>query len=130
MTLLANALTIIDMIEVNFYRTDDGKCPVEDYLQSLSDKQAAKVLWTFNLLRTLTPVPGQYFQKMSGRDDLWEVRVLFAGDIFRLLGFYDRDGKFLLCHGFTKKTQKTPSKEMEVAEARKAEYEKRVGKKV
>jgi len=118
------------MIEVDFYRSGDGKCPVEAYLQSLSDKQAAKVLWTFNLLRALAPVPGQYFQTMAGRDELWEVRVLFAGDIFRLLGFYGRDGKFLLCHGFTKKTQKTPSKEMEVAGARKAEYEKRVGKKM
>jgi phage-related protein len=62
---------------------------------------------------------------MTGTNDLWEVRVTLAGNIFRLLGFYDGTRTLVLSHGFTKKTQKTPPREIEVAERRKHEYENR-----
>lgn len=110
-------------MEVKFYRTADGKCPVEDYLDELSSKQVEKVLWTLRVVRTLHPVPAQYLQKMIGTNDLWEVRVALAGNIFRLLGFYDKAGMFVIAHGFTKKTQKTPPREIETAERRKHDYE-------
>jgi phage-related protein len=62
---------------------------------------------------------------MTGTDDLWEVRVTLAGNIFRLLGFYDKAGMLVITHGFTKKTQKTPPREIEIAERRKYDYENR-----
>jgi phage-related protein len=112
-------------MNIEFYCTADGKCPVQEYLDSLNGKQVSKVLWTLDAVRTLTPVPAHYLQKMVGCDDLWEVRIIFAGDIFRLLGYYNDVGSLKLCHGFTKKTQKTPAREIETAEARKADDENR-----
>ena len=116
------------MIEIEFYRTELDKCPVEAYLLSLNSKQRAKVAWTLQVIRELSPIPGQYFQKLSGRENLWEARIGFGGDIFRLLGFYNKKGQLVLCHGFTKKTQKTPPQEIQIAEARKVNYEKRESK--
>jgi len=113
------------VIQIVFYRTRDNKDPVQDYLDSLTPKQAAKVLWTIRVIQSVNPVPAQYFQKMTGTDNLWEVRVIFGGNIFRLLGFREREERVLLCHGFTKKTQKTPPQEITIAEARKADYETR-----
>jgi len=61
-------------------------------------------------------------QKLVGTEDIWEVRIEFGGDIFRLLGFFDKGNLVVLTNGFTKKTQKTPSKEIALAEKRKKEY--------
>jgi phage-related protein len=114
-----------DRREVKFYRTLDGRCPVADYLDELSSKQVEKVLWTLRAVRTLHPVPAQYLQKMTATNDLWEVRVTLAGNIFRLLDFYDKARALVLSHGFTKKTQKTPPREIKTAERRKHDYENR-----
>jgi phage-related protein len=116
---------LVQVFEIQYYRTAEGKCPVEDYLDSLSDRQVEKVLWTLRVVRELNPVPAQYLQKLSGTHDLWEVRISHAGNIFRLLGFVTSERRLMLVHGFTKKTQKTPPQEMTVAAARKKDHETR-----
>ncbi|QKY69852.1 type II toxin-antitoxin system RelE/ParE family toxin [Lentibacillus sp. CBA3610] len=45
-------------------------------------------------------------------DDIYELRTKFSTNIFRTLFFHYRDGKLILLHGFTKKQQKTPRKEI------------------
>ena len=51
--------------------------------------------------------------------DIWEFRTLYKGIQYRLLAFWDTDAETLVIatHGFVKKTQKTPSKEINKAEA-------------
>jgi len=107
------------MIEIQFYRTAAGACPVEEFLDSLSAKQAQKVLWVLRLVRELPRVPQQYFKKLEGTADLWEVRAEFGGDAFRLLGFWHVGRLVVLTNGFAKKTQKTPDREIALAEQRK-----------
>jgi phage-related protein len=48
-----------------------------------------------------------------------------GGDVFRLLGFFDGATSLVLCHGFAKKTRKTPSHDIVLAERRKWEYFRR-----
>ena len=110
------------MREIVFYRTDSERCPVEDFLDSLSGKQAQKVLWVLRLIQELDSVPSQYLKKLVNTDNIWEVRVQVGNNIFRLLGFFDNDNLIVLTNGFAKKTQKTPSQEIELAEQRKREY--------
>ena len=112
------------MYEIAFYKTLNGESPVGEFLDGLSAKQAQKVTWTLQLIEELNQVPGQYLQKMSGTDQLWEVRAGFGGNIFRLLGWLD-EGKLVLGHGFQKKTLKTPPREIETAEQRKKDYYRR-----
>lgn len=110
------------MRTINFYRTESGDCPVEEFLDSLSGKQAQKVLWVLRLIEELDVVPQQYLQKLVNTQDIWEVRVQFGGDIFRLLGFFAGSSWLILTNGFAKKSQKTPRSEIDLATRRKNEY--------
>jgi phage-related protein len=111
--------------EVIFYETDAGHSPVEEFLDTLSTKQALKTAWVINLVEDMGVVPAQYFQKMRSTDDLWEIRVKVAGNIFRFLGFFDGQKLVVLSHAFQKKTQKTPRQAIRLAEERKRDYFRR-----
>ncbi len=60
---------------------------------------------------------------MTGTDGLFEVRIEFSGNIFRILAFFDKGNLVVLGNGFQKKSQKTPKTEIEKALKIKAEYE-------
>lgn len=111
--------------EIIFYKTAGGRCPVEEFLNHLAAKKARKVAWVLQLIEDLDIVPAQYFQKMVGTDDLWEVRVKIGSDIFRLLGFFDGAKLVVLAHAFQKKTQKTPRQAIARATDRKRDYFRR-----
>jgi len=111
--------------EIIFYRTESGKSPVEDFIDSLSGNQAQKVAWVLRLIEELDSIPVQYFKKLVGTDDIWEVRVQMGGDTIRLLGFLYGSRFVVLTNGFAKKTRKTPPKEIALAEQRKREYTNR-----
>lgn len=108
--------------EIVFYRMESGVCPVEEFLDSLTGKQAQKAAWVLRLVEELDSVPAQYFKKLSGTDDIWEVRIQMGGEIIRLLGFFYGSRFVVLTNGFAKKTRKTPDKEIELAERRKRDY--------
>ncbi len=110
------------MRTIEFYRLTNGASPIEEFLDSLNSKQAQKVVWVLRLIEELEIVPRQYFQKMVNTDDLWEVRVQFGGNIFRLLGFFEHGTLLILTHGFAKKAQKTPAQDIALATQRKHEY--------
>lgn len=114
------------MLTVEFYQQPSGACPVENFLDSLNGKQAQKVAWVLDLIRTLPRPPKQFFKKLVGTE-LWEVRAEFAGDAFRLIGFFDGESLIILTSGFTKKTQKTPKQEIKTAERRRKDYFSRKG---
>jgi phage-related protein len=113
------------MRTVNFYRLPSGNSPVEEFLDSLTGKQAQKVLWVLQLIEELDVVPRQYFKKLVDREGIWEVRIQFGNDIFRLLGFFDGGALLILTNGFAKKNQKTPPQEIALAIHRKEEYQAR-----
>ena len=98
---------------------------MEDFLQSLPDKQSKKVAWTLRVVRDLEQVPTQYLKKLKSTDDIWEVRVTLGNNTFRLLGFFDGLQLIVLTSGFAKKTNKVPKQEIETAEERKRDYYRR-----
>ena len=110
------------MKEIRFYRSEAGACPVEEFLDSLTGKQAQKVAWVLKLIEEIENVPSQYLKKLVSTNDLWEVRVQAGNNIYRLLGFMEGNRIVILNHAFQKKTQKTPKKEIQIAEARKRDY--------
>jgi len=71
--------------------------------------------------RTLTE---PHVKKIQGQryKGLYELRVKFASDISRIFYFLYDGEKFILVHGFVKKTQKTPTKELEKARDRMLEF--------
>ena len=110
---------------IHFYRSESGVCPVAEFLNSLSGEQAQKVTWVLQLIEDLEVIPAQYFKKLVNTDDLWEVRIQAGNNAFRLLGFLEGNQVVILNHAFQKKTQKTPKKEIQIAEARKRDYLRR-----
>ena len=110
------------MRTVNFYRLPNGNSPVEEFLDSLTGKQAQKVLWVLQLIEELDGIPRQYFKKLVDSEGIWEVRIQFGNDIFRLLSFFDGGTLLILTNGFAKKTQKTPTQEIALAVRRKEDY--------
>jgi phage-related protein len=112
----------MDKRTINFYRLPNGQSPVEAFLDSLTGKQAQKILWVLKLIEELESVPRQYFKKLVDSEGIWEVRVQLGGDAFRLLGFFDGGVLLILTNGFAKKTQKTPTQEIALAVRRKNDY--------
>ncbi len=110
------------MRSISFYKTDSGKCPVEDHLDSLSDTQVTKITWVLKLIRETKNISTKYFKKLVNTEDIWEIRVSVGKNIFRLLGFMQEGRLIILTNSFQKKTQKTPRKEIKLAEKRKKDY--------
>jgi len=57
------------MREIRFYRPESGSCPVEEFLDSLSGKQAQKAAWVLQLIEDMDIIPVQYFKKLVNTDD-------------------------------------------------------------
>ena len=110
---------------VIFYRTSDGKCPVEDFLDSLPGKVAQKIVWVLKLLEDLDVVPSSYFKKLIGTDEIWECRIQFGSNAYRLLCISLDRSVVVLTHGFMKKSQRTPAHEIERAKAYRRDFLKR-----
>jgi len=112
----------VTMKTISFYRTASGKCPVKEHLDSLTDVQATKIAWVLKLIREIDLIPSKYFKKLVNTDDIWETRVDVGKNTFRLLGFFHGRELIILTNSFQKKSQKTPLKEIGLAEKRKKEY--------
>ncbi len=110
------------MRRISFYLTGAGKCPVQEHLDTLSDKQVTKIAWVLKIVREMHPVPSNYFKKLVNTDDIWEVRVDVGSNTFRLLGFLSGRELIVLTNSFQKKSQKTSSTEIRLAERRKRDY--------
>lgn len=107
---------------IAFYKTADGKCPVQDFLDSLSGKVAQKVTWVLNLLEDLDVVPSSYFKKLVGTEEIWECRIQFGSNAYRIFCFFADNSEVMLTHGFIKKSQKTPKSEIDRAEAYRRDF--------
>lgn len=99
---------------VAYYESENGNKPVKDFVFELNDKQRAKVIRDLNQLEEFGigyHIPDT--KKLSGTP-LWELRIL-GRDNIRVI-YVLRIGKIiLLLHGFIKKKQKTPVKEINIA---------------
>lgn len=80
------------------------------------------MVWVLGLIEELDSVPAQYFKKLPGTQDLWEVRAQHGGETFRLLAFFDGPRLVVLASGFSKKTDKIPRQEISLAEERRRDY--------
>jgi len=95
----------------------------QDFFSKQTKKVKEKIIWTFDLVEELQRVPETYLKHLENTDGLYEIRVQFGGDIFRVFCFFEEQQLVVLANGFQKKTQKTPKKEIEMALKIKAAYE-------
>lgn len=93
-----------------------------DFYQGLDKKTKLKVDWTINLLETIEHVPEKYFKHLSGTEGLYEIRVEFESNIYRIFSFFDAGKLIVAINGFQKKTNKTPKSETDKAFKIKTQY--------
>ena len=108
------------MYRIEFYKDRHGRKPVREYIKNLATKNDAESKKTLEKIHeyldvlsisgTMAGLP--YTRHIEG--EIWELRP--ARD--RILFVSWTGGKFFLLHNFTKKTQKTPRKEIDTAKRR------------
>ena len=96
----------------------------EDFFLEQSNKVKNKIIWTFDLIEELPRVPEMYIKHIQNGEDLYEIRVQFGNDSFRIFCFFDEGKIIVLANGFQKKSQKTPNQEIAKALKIKNEYER------
>lgn len=100
--------------DAEFYQRDNGDRPVREYLLSLPTKHRAKVLRSIELLEEFGPgIGAPHVENIV--ENLRCLRVKQGSDIFRVFFFTWGDRKLVLLHGFSKKTPKTPPREIDRA---------------
>lgn len=102
-------------LTVLFFRSPSGREPVREWLKSLPDEERKTIGDEIRAVQFGWPVGMPLVRKMD--DSLWEVRVTLADRIVRVL-FTVLDDTAVLLHGFVKKSNKTPSTDLETAKKR------------
>lgn len=116
---MQNKITIV------YYLTSVGDNPVKEFIDSLSKKQKAKIFRIFQYMQGYgLQVPLPHIKKLTGTP-LWEIRIL-GQDNIRIIYVVPQKDTVLVLHGFIKKRQKIPSKEIDTALNRFKEWQTRV----
>ncbi len=104
------------------YKTEAGRCPVSDFLDSLSDHDAAEIVAAMNLVARDGLVAARHL-----RGDIYEVRVDGLSSAYRVL--FSAEGRrhsvLLALEAFSKKSQKTPPRFIELAQRRLDDWHQR-----
>ena len=93
-----------------------------EFYQAQTWKVQKKILWVLQIIETIDWIPELYFKHLEGTDGIYEIRVQLGSNIFRVFCFFDSNNLVVIGHGFQKKTQKTPHREIERIENIKKEY--------
>ncbi len=94
---------------------------VEFYIAQ-SEKVQEKIEYIFKVIRTVQNVPKKFFDHLTGTDGLYEIRIEFGSNIYRIFCCFDTGNLVVLFNAFQKKAQKTPKNEIELALKLKNEY--------
>ena len=117
------------MYEIEFYETEDGKCPIWDFLEALrlkaptnkdariQHKQAS--LYIELLQQNGTHMNAEITKHLD--DGIWELR---PGNN-RVFYFFYQNDTYVLLHQFRKKSQKTPKREIEKAKTERNDFLRR-----
>ena len=105
------------MGKVFWYTTDSGRSPVEEGIDDLSLPDQAKIYAYIEKLEEFGYRLGVPFVK-SIEGKIKELRIPVSPGQYRIFFFFHCREDFFLLHGFLKKTQKTPLKEIDVARKR------------
>lgn len=103
--------------EVVFY-----KHYFNEFYLAQTEKVRKKMVQTLIWLQTIDVLPVSILRSIKGKKGLYEIRIEFGGDIFRVFCCFDKQAIVVLFNGFQKKSNKTPNKEIEKAERLMKEY--------
>lgn len=100
---------------VRFFATDRGTEPVREWLKALSARDRRTIGEDIKTVQIGWPLGMPLVRKMG--KDLWEVRIDLHQRIARVL-FTIAGNEMVLLHGFVKKSQATPTADLNLAKSR------------
>ena len=111
---------------IEYYRDSKGKEPCAKFVDSLPIDAQAKVLRTVELLGRYGVLLKEPYSRHI-RNKIRELRIIDRRGHIRILYFTYTDARFIILHGFIKRSGKTPIREIEIAEKRMSDFIRRCG---
>ena len=93
-----------------------------EFYQKQDEKVKEKIKYVLELIKQVQKVPEKFLKHLTGTIGLYEIKIEYQSNIYRIFCCFDKGNLVILFNGFQKKTQKTPSNELEKAENLKNEY--------
>lgn len=93
-----------------------------EFYNILNKDLQEKIDWVFELIKTVDHIPKKYFQHLEDSEGIFEIRIEFKSNIYRIFCFFDEGNLVILINAFQKKTQKTPKSKIELATSLKKQY--------
>ncbi len=106
------------------YTRPNGRNEFEEFYNSLPTKDRNKLRATIDMIEKEGIQPAiqlEWVKKLNS--EIYEIRSKISSNIQRALYFHIKNNQYIITHGFTKKTQKTPIKEIIRAKQIKQEFE-------
>jgi phage-related protein len=112
-------MTATNRWRVELFTTATGRCPVQEYIDKLSSREAGRLTHVLEMLKSAgTGLGAPHTRSLGGK--LWELRI--TGPLqHRVLYLAASGRRLILLHAFTKKTNRTPRAEIETARRRMTE---------
>ena len=113
---------------IEYYQTPGGSVPIAEFVDGIPPQAKAKFIRSLELLEQYGLLLREpWVRNIQDIPKLRELRFISFGDIYRFFFFPVAGRKLILLHGFKKKTQQTPRRELQTAEARMKDYIRRQG---
>jgi len=106
-----------------YFQATSGRCPVEQFIDSLSESACRQYFSKVDLLETFGhKLPTPHAKKIESKEKIYELRFNDKAGIIRILYFFFDGNNIIFTNAFVKKTQKTPKREIETAINRKKSF--------
>ena len=86
-----------------------------EFYQKQNAKVKEKIQYTFEIVKQVERVPKKFLEHLTGTNGLYEIRIEYQSNIYRIFCCFDKGNLVVLFNGFQKKSQKTPKKELKKA---------------
>ena len=93
-----------------------------DFYSAQNEKLKTKIQYVFELIRQVEMVPEKFLKNLSGHKGLYEIRISYQLENYRIFCCFDEGKLVVLFNVFCKKSQKMPQKELEKADRLMKEY--------
>lgn len=108
-------------MRIEYYVLPNGRQPAEEYIRSLDKGLRSKTFRTIRMLEQFGNLVGEPDSKHI-EDGIFELRTTMGSNTSRVLYFFVAGDRAILTHGFVKKTQRTPRREIERAKRYRKDY--------
>jgi len=109
--------------EVLFYHDSAGDSPVKDFIRNLPKVERTRIGQGIESLEISGPsIRMPHARPITSEKGLFELRIKGEDNLYRIFYCHYTGKTFVLLHAFTKKTRKTPEKEIHIAKQRRTQF--------